>query len=291
AAADSAATGSVAMASPQRVVQSLAREVPGFTPLTLAYGQGRDGKPSLRVQGSDPRYGLRGPNFTLAILDPATGAVTGADYLGGRQDGWGATLTAFFTLHFGSFGGAPVRWAYFLLGLSGAVIFYTGNLLWVESRRRRERKAGAVEQTRATCILGALTVGVPLGSIAGVAVTLAAAKPLGTAATPGLHSAIYHAVFFAFVGWALLRGSARGAIELLPGAALAMLAIPAMSLACAGFHPERVRAVDGVALILAGLLGWAWKATLRRARSGPRDSVWSALPAGQSGGEAPRPAL
>ncbi|MBX9897621.1 MAG: hypothetical protein K2Y17_06930 [Qipengyuania sp.] len=30
-----------------------------------------------------------------------------------------------------------------------ALIFYTGNLLWVESRRKREREAGTVEQTRA----------------------------------------------------------------------------------------------------------------------------------------------
>ena len=60
------------------------------------------------------------------------------------------------------------------MGLAGAFLFYTGNLLWVESRRRKERKGGAVDQTRATRILSALTVGVPLGCVAGISVTLAA---------------------------------------------------------------------------------------------------------------------
>ena len=261
--------------APAAVVASLRKELPGFTPVSLAYGSSPDGKLSLRVSGGDPRYGQRGPASTLAILDPATGAVTGADYLGGKQDGWGTTLTSFFTLHFGSFGGTPVRWAYFLLGLSGAAIFYTGNLLWVESRRRRERKSGMVTQTRSTRILAALTVGVPLGSMAGIGITLAAAKPLGLAASPGLHSLIYHVVFFAFVGWALVRGSARGAVELLPGAALACLAIPAMTLATLSIHPPHVPLVDGLATVMAACLMWTWRATLKRVRNGPRDSVWS----------------
>ncbi|MFC0205829.1 PepSY-associated TM helix domain-containing protein [Novosphingobium soli] len=260
---------------PAAVMQTLAREVPGFTPIALAYGRGRDGAPSLRAMGRDDRYGLRGPTFTPVILDPGTGAVVGSDYLGGVQDGWGAAITGFFALHFGSFGGIGVRWAYFLLGLAGAFLFYTGNLLWVESRRKRERKAGAVEQTRSTRILGALTVGVPLGCIAGVALTIAAAKPLGAGATEVMHSLIYHAVFLAFVAWALLRGSARGALELLPAAALALLAIPAATLVFVMRHPPAVLGVDLLALAGSVVLLASWQATRRRTRSGPADSVWS----------------
>ena len=40
-------------------------------------------------------------------------------------------------LHFGEFGNAWVAWLYFLLGLGGAFLFWSGNLLWVESRRKR----------------------------------------------------------------------------------------------------------------------------------------------------------
>lgn len=261
---------------PAVLVQTLAREVPGFTPVALAYGKGRDGSLTLRAMGQDPRYGLRAPTNTLAILDPVTGNVIGADYLGGKQDGWGATITSFFALHFGSFGGAGVRWAYFLLGLAGAFLFYTGNLLWVESRRRRERKSGAVTQTRSTCILGALTVGVPLGCIAGISVTLAAAKLLGVGASEGAHSLIYYVVFLSFVLWAIVRGSARGATELLPATALAMICIPVMTILLSADHPADVLLVDFVAGAAAASLLVAWLSTRRRAVLGPADSVWSA---------------
>ncbi|GGN56443.1 peptidase [Novosphingobium indicum] len=260
---------------PAAVVDKLASELPGFTPSALAYGKGPGGTATLRVMGSDPRYGLRGPTYTLAMLDPHTGELTGTDYLGGRQDGWGAAITSFFALHFGSFGGTGVRWAYFLLGLSGAFLFYTGNLLWVESRRKRERKAGAVQQSRSTRILGALTVGVPLGCVAGVALTIAAAKPLGFAATPLMHSLIYHATFFSFVAWALFRGSARGAAELLPIAAAANLAIPISTIMSALAHPPRVVLVDIIAAAAALSLILVWRSTLSRGRCGPADSVWS----------------
>lgn len=261
---------------PAAAIDKLASELPGFTPSALAYGKGPGGTTTLRVMGSDPRYGQRGPTYTLAMLDPHTGDLTGTDYLGGRQDGWGTAITSFFALHFGSFGGVGVRWAYFLLGLSGAFLFYTGNLLWVESRRKRERKRGAVQQSRSTRILGSLTVGVPLGCVAGIALTIAAAKPLGLAATPQVHSLIYHAAFFAFVAWALFRGSARGSVELLPLTALAVLTVPLSTAMSASSHPPEVILVDVIATATALVLVLVWRTTAARVRNGPIDSVWSA---------------
>lgn len=136
--------------TPAQIVRRLQQQAPGFQPQVLNYRHAPDGSPSLGVQGSDQRYGMRGPTYGMAGIDPATGTITETDYMPGMQDGWSATVTSFFALHFGNFGGSMVRWAYFLLGLAGAVLFYTGNILWVESRRRRERKGGAVQQTRAT---------------------------------------------------------------------------------------------------------------------------------------------
>jgi len=263
--------------APAAIVQRVREQAPDFGLRSLNYLQRPDGARILRVTGSDPRYGLRGPTYALAELDPYTGRFTETDYMPGMQDGWGATITSFFALHFGNFGGAGIRWTYFLLGLAGAFLFYTGNLLWIESRRRRERKAGAVMQTRSTRILGALTVGVPLGCIAGISVTVAAAKPLGLNASEGIHSAIYYAVFLAFTGWALLRGAARAGIELLPLAAAAMLLVPAATLVSLGQgQSASVTMVDLTALLAAGVLWLAWRNTRRRGRKGERDSVWSA---------------
>jgi len=263
---------------PLAVVERVKEQAPGFTPLKLSYGQGPNGKPFLRMQGSDLRYGMRGPTFGIASLDPVTGGITGQDYMPGMQDGWSATLSSFFALHFGSYGGNAIRWSYFLLGLGGAFLFYTGNLLWVESRRKKERKAGAVEQTRATRILGALTVGVPLGCVAGISVTLAAAKLLGDGASYGVHSAIYYAVFLLATGWSLVRGAARSGVELSVLGAVAMLTVPLASLIAgrAWYDSGDLLLVDGTALALGVLLLLSARSARRRALAGPRDSIWSA---------------
>ncbi|WBQ16758.1 PepSY-associated TM helix domain-containing protein [Sphingobium yanoikuyae] len=266
--------------TPIEIVQRLKEQAPGFTPHQIVYGQGGGILPALRVQGSDPRYGQRGPTYGIAGLDPNTAQIIDRNYMPGMQDGWAATTTGLFTLHFGSFGGYPIRWTYFFMGLAGAFLFYTGNLLWVESRRKRERRSGAVQQTRATRILGALTAGVPLGCVAGIAVTLAAAKLLGPVATYGLHSAVYYSVFAAFTIWALVRGAARAGQELCALGALAMLSVPAASIwGGKGLydHPELVL-VDMVATLMAFALLLMASAARSRALAGASDSVWSALP-------------
>ncbi|MGF7156256.1 PepSY-associated TM helix domain-containing protein [Novosphingobium gossypii] len=264
--------------TPMQIVERVKAQAPGFTPSQIVYGQGGGILPALRVQGSDPRHGQRGPTYGIAGLDPNTAEIVDRSFMPGMQDGWAATTTGFFTLHFGSFGGYPIRWAYFLLGLTGAFLFYTGNLLWVESRRKRERKSGAVQQTRATRILGALTVGVPLGCVAGVSVTLAAAKLLGGSATYGTHSAIYYGVFSLFTVWALVRGAARAGAELSLLGAVAMLLVPISSMlgGKALYDHGELLLVDVTAAALGLGLLFIAAAARRRGRSAATDSVWSA---------------
>ncbi|MGF7151994.1 putative iron-regulated membrane protein [Sphingomonas zeicaulis] len=145
--------------APVEILKRVAQKRPGLTLVSMSYDYNDEEGDHGHILGHDARYGLRAPTYGMGEIDTQTGAITEADYLPGEQDGWFATITSFFAAHFGIFGGPPVRWSYFFLDLSGAFIFYSGNLLWIESRRKKERKAGAVEQTRATRILGALTLG------------------------------------------------------------------------------------------------------------------------------------
>jgi uncharacterized iron-regulated membrane protein len=100
-----------------------------------------------------------------------------SQYLPGHQAPLATTLTSFFALHFGSFGGTPLAWIYFLQGLAGAFLFYTGNLLWVESRRKAQRQsAQAVSQKRSIMLMAAATVGVCLGCIGGISLSISLGK-------------------------------------------------------------------------------------------------------------------
>lgn len=271
--------------APHQIVARLREQTPNFKPLYMQFHAEEDHGLELRVSGSNPRHGSRAPGYGIAGVDPYTGDLTSTDYMPGEQDAWYATLTSFFSLHFGNFGGNPIRWTYFLLGLAGAVLFYTGNLLWIESHRKKRRKGYEhldVQQTKPSIILGALTVGISLGCIAGISTTIAAAKllPLWTDALAAWHMGIYYTVFFLSVVWAFYRGAARGAVELLFTSAVATLLIPAVSLLSALFpsvgwnHGGNTYLIDVMAIIGAGCFAFLAGKTVQRIHNAPEYSIW-----------------
>jgi len=263
---------------------------PSFEASSLQYLNTLTPRASVRVWGHDPA--AHSPRLTggFVALDPYTGKVTNADFLPGRQSSANAVIGSFFALHFGTYGGAPVRWLYFLLGLAGAWLFYSGNLLWLETRRKkaaanRIAETSPVPQRRDVRWLACATVGVCLGAVAGLSLTIVAAKWLhGHVASPNAwHPLIYYAVFGAALVWSFWCGAARAAIQLLWLAAAATLAIPVTSLLAwawpaLGMWTHTSAAALGVdATALLGGLGLIWmaRATRQRALHGPADSVWA----------------
>ncbi len=267
--------------TPLQLIAHAHEQAPDFEVLAVGY-RSQDGVASARVEGVDLRYGMRGRISTNVAINPYTGELT-PQQLPGQLTGWFTGVSSFFALHFGNFGGAPVRWAYFLLGLAGAMLFYTGNVLWLESRRKRQRAKGVVVQKRSARIMACLTVGVSLGCVAGISLTIAAAKWL-----PGMvgdvalwHRYVYYAAFFLATGWALWRGAGRAAVELSLSAALATALIPLSSVlgwfgvGGSWHHPGAAILIDLTAL--AGVVGLLLIArhSRRRALHGPADSVWA----------------
>jgi hypothetical protein len=213
--------------------------------------------------------------------------VLNTDYLPGRQDAANLWVSSFFALHMASFGGAAVQWLYFVLGLAGAWLFYSGNLLWIESRRKRaDRRTGAVPVQRLdTRLMASVTVGVCLGSVCGMSLMMVAAKGLHghVADLNAWIKGLYYAAFFAAIAWSFLRGGAKAAVHLLWLAAAFTLAIPLTSLLGAvapstGLWAHTSAATLGVdATALAMALGFAWMAvvTHRRLGRGEADSAWA----------------
>ena len=259
-------------------------QLPGYEVYGFGFQTQKDGNVEATITGLDLRRGTRARTYMTTHLDPYSGEVDVHD-LPGRMDGWSEAVNAFFALHFGSFGGNPVRWLYLLMGLAGAALFYTGNLLWIESRRRKARGGDTPAQKTSARVLGALTIGVSLGSVAGISATIAAAKwlPAQVVDLGFWHEAIYYGVFFAAVGWAFLRGAARGAVELLWCCAFATLLIPIASLAGIGGiggswnHPGSIW-IDLTALAAIPAFLLIAHHARRRMRLGHADSVWARAP-------------
>jgi len=287
-----------AMLPPAELIARAKTLSPTLEPVALDYSGVTTPRAVVRVWVRDASTYQRSANGGFAALDPYTGQVRSTEYLPGRQDAGNATITSFFSLHFGTFGGTPVQWMYFVLGLAGAFLFYSGNLLWVESRRKADRGKGApAVQKRSTFLMAAATVGVCLGCVAGISATLVAGKWLHgrVADVDAWHMGVYYAVFLAAVGWAFARGAARAAPVLLRTAALCTAAIPLTTLVGwllpgIGLWAHGSAAPLGVdAVALGGALGLAWmaRATARRVRNGPADSVWSLSHAREIPGRSP----
>ena len=272
--------GSAPMLPPTELLSRLQAAAPDFQPTAMDYRNAGTQDASVMVWGTDERQLMRGRGF--AIMDAVSGEVVNASYLPGHQNGYSATVSAFFALHMGSFGGPAVKWGYFVLGLAGAFLFYSGNLLWIETRRRRDKDNGG-GQSRSTRAMAALTVGICLGCVAGISVAVAASKWLhGVVDDLGAWQwGLYYAVLVAAVAWAFRRGAARAGYELSWLAVAATLAVPLTSMLAwlvPGLGLWAWGGGIGIDLgALAGAIGMAMlaRAARRRAHSTPADSVWA----------------
>jgi hypothetical protein len=272
------------MMPPAQLLQRLKVQVPDFEPKVMIFKNFGDKAAAVKFVGAERGY-IGDTSFGGVMLSAVTGNLVNDRARPSRQDPDRRASTTIFALHTGEYGGITITWAYFFLGFSGAWLFYSGNLLWIETRRKKARRGGEVEQSRSTRLLGSATVGVCLGCVAGLSLTIVAAKWLHgrVADLNHWHELIYYVMFLGSVAWAFAWGAARSAVHLLWLCAAATMAIPLTTVLAALFPALGLWAhgsaatlgVDVVAFI--GALGFAWMAvaTMRRIRNGPTDSIWS----------------
>jgi uncharacterized iron-regulated membrane protein len=285
-----------AMLAPSELVARARGLSPGFEPASLEYQQVTGPRPLVRVWGKDAAAVSPRAHGGFVALDPYTGKVGSTDFMPGKQNVPNLFISSFFALHMASFGGAMVQWLYFLLGLAGAWLFYSGNLLWIETRRKRAAaKTDALPVQRLdTRLMASASVGVCLGSVCGISLMLVASKWLHGHVDDLAFwlKLVYYATFFGAIAWAFLQGGARAGVHLLRTAVLLTLAIPLTTLLAwllpgAGPWAHTSPAALGVDFTaLAGALGFAWmaRAAARRGREGGKDSVWSTVSQPEQGG-------
>ncbi|WP_313079208.1 PepSY-associated TM helix domain-containing protein [Pulveribacter sp.] len=270
---------------PTQLIADAARSAPGFAATALDYRGLGTPRAAVYIAGSDDTRFKRRPREGFAVLDPATGALVADGMVPGQGSGMARAVVTFFALHFGSYGSEPVRVLYAVLGVMGALLFYTGNVLWIETRSKRLRgaQAGAVQQPRHVRWIAALNLGVCVGCVAGLSLALVAARWLATTtlALDWVLHGVYYTTCAVCLAWAFARGAQRAAAGLLGAAALATALIPLTSAAAALLgnpkpYTHGLGLVDALSAAGAALLTWmAWRAARRpaSATAPPRPSV------------------
>lgn len=274
-----------AMLPPERLIErarqaALAGKVSSFEPDYVHYMHYGDRNAVVEVRGlSQHTLGTYG-SVALSAVD---GNVL-STHVGATHSINGISYSAVYGLHFGSFGGTTVRWLYFALGLAGAFLFYSGNLLWIESRRKRRH----VDQPRRTRIMARATVGVCIGTCLGIsgafAATWLSAQCAIDAALP--QRIACYGLFAAACCHAAVRPIPRAAVELLLATAVLTIAVSLADVASNAVMFVRDSSPQHDAVLGVDLTGFAMglafaalaRAAARRARHGDPHSVW-ALPA------------
>jgi uncharacterized iron-regulated membrane protein len=214
------------------------------------------------IGGSDERHFQRASRFGFAYVNLGSGQIYDRTYMPGDSGAAStAVLNSLFALHFGSYGGDTVRILYVLLGLSGALLFYTGNLLWIETRTKRARHpqdAPAAQRPRHVRVVSALTLGVCLGCAAALPATLALAHWLAPVLgdLDLLHQGVFYALFGACIAWAVWRGTARAARALLWFTALCNALVPLAVLLASGPDGMLLGSLCALLALFFAWLGW-----------------------------------
>ncbi|GGA00099.1 PepSY-associated TM helix domain-containing protein [Dyella caseinilytica] len=251
--------------------------VSSFEPDYLHYMHYGDRNAVAEVRGlSQHTLGTYGTVALLAMDGKAL-----STHVGTRHTINGITNSAMYGLHFGTFGGNFVKWLYFVLGLAGAFLFYSGNLLWIESRRKRRH----VDQPTRTRVMARATIGVCIGTCLGISGAFAAAlvtSHLGTDSEIAQRVACY-GLFLAACMYACVRPIPRATVELLAATSVLTITVVCADLIgnasallnTASPQSFAVLGVDLTGIVLGLIFALLARATARRARQGDPRSVWA----------------
>lgn len=143
---------------------------PGYQPIHISYNALNSASPSALFKMSNAAEVSRGPDTDYLAINPYSLEVLYTSYPQGEDSFWGNFTASLFSLHFGTYGGDWGRWAYFIMGLFGAFLFYSGNLLWIDKRMKKDANKTS------THLMAKLTIGVCLGSMLAVVTVLLLAK-------------------------------------------------------------------------------------------------------------------
>ena len=196
------------IASIEQLTESIIKLEPGFKPAVLNFRGINTPRATVFIGGELSGQWIRGPYYAYAGSNPYTAEVGYTMMLPSQQDTMAKIVNGFFTLHFGGFGGSTVRWLYFLMGLSGSLLFLTSNILWIEKRQKKQKK-----QKKSTTIMARLTVGVAVGTLMGIVLAFLAARwlPHSDVDIGWWQKFAYYSGFLSCIAWALLQSPIRAA--------------------------------------------------------------------------------
>ena len=274
----------------EKILLQVQQQAQGYEVSSVSFNNlDQPAKASARVSLYSPDQMLRGDNFDVMFFNPYQPAPYSTANLNTQSSGLDQLIRSMFSLHFGNYGGDFTRWLYLALGLGGAFLFYSGNILWIESRVKRQKNPNLAPpaQRKDVQFIANLTIGACLGAVFGIVMSMLIGR-WAYVLSPELHSInawfmyIYYAIFIFSLMFSFVLGAARALPTLLLSIVIVLLLMPLTS-AIALLLPEiglwssssSLWWVDVFAIIFAGLFFRFYRQAQARVQSAEVGSLWS----------------
>lgn len=232
---------------------------------------------------------MRGDNFDYMTFNPYQTKTYSTETLSTKENSISSLIRSMFALHFGNYGGDPIRWIYVVFGLGGAYLFYSGNILWIETRLRKQKNPNLPlpQQRKDVMFIANLTIGACLGCMLAVFSSMLIGR-WGYVVAPNLpsHNHLfmysYYAIFIISIFYSFMIGAARALPNLFLMIAIVLILIPVTSIIAYIFPIQglwystgSLILIDIIAIIFAILFLRFYQQANDRAQNAPSGSIWS----------------
>jgi uncharacterized iron-regulated membrane protein len=237
------AHGRMSAEAVMRVLAAPGRLKPGAQPSYISINQAGTGRESITLTADLPDRLVYGETWEFDGTGRLRAAHRLADGPAGKQ-----IYASLYKLHFGSFGGVWVRWAYFVLGLGLCMVCTTGMDIWLLKSAARGRPYPRLRQGWTGFVWAA-----PAAMALAAVLTLIAGAPFRPVFWGGLALATAAAALAPSQRLASLAGRLGLGLLLLLLAAAHVLRFGAAALSPAGWPTELALLAGGLVLLAAAL--------------------------------------
>lgn len=220
---------------------------------------------------------LRGASNDFVRMNPYQIEKINYSGISTQTDAGNTLVNAMFSLHFGSYGGDAVRWIYFIFGMGGAFLFYSGNILWIESRAKKQKFAHdpIPVQRKDVTFFANLTIGMCLGCIFAITGTLLIScwfySVVHITSINHFFLYSYYAFFLLCTAYTFMVGYAKALPHLLAAISVSLVLMPITSFIISSTNIW----LNVLALCTAFMFFRFYQQAQDRAHAAPIGSLWA----------------
>lgn len=274
----------------EKLLQKIKLQAPEYQVSSISFNHmDRPEKASARANLYSADQMLRGDRFDVMVFNPYLDKAPSTSNLNTSASAMDQVIRSMFSLHFGNYGGDLTRWLYLILGVGGAFLFYSGNILWIESRLKRQKNPALspVQQRKDVRMIANLTVGACLGCILAIASSMLTGRwgYVFYAELSSLNHWLmysYYAVFALSLIYCFAAGAAKALPQFFMAIAVVLCCLPLTSLAAIILPNSSLWAshgalwwIDITAVIFAGVFFRFYQQAKHRQQAAETGSIWS----------------